>query len=121
MMDSSDFLELLRALTHLTSTQLEGAGGWSAELYRTITFPQLVTVETFINVDLAANGLSAGIGIGDLNIGTWGTRVSRLEFTSSGGSRRIDITSYKGSFGPRYLLMMNYQPNIFYVKKQENF
>ena len=102
------------------SLQLEGAGGWAAELYRTITFPQLVTVETFINVDLAANGLSAGIGIGDLNIGTWGTRVSRLEFTSSGGIRQIEITSYKGSFGPRYLLMVNYQPNTWYHIKIEH-
>ena len=102
------------------SLQLEGAASWSAELYRTITFPQLVTVETFINVDLAANGLSAGIGIGDLNIGTWGTRVSRLEFTSSGGIRQIEITSYKGSFGPRYLLMVNYQPNTWYHIKIEH-
>lgn len=99
------------------SLQLEGAGNWSAELYKTITFPQLVTVETYINVDLAANGLSAGIGIGDLNIGTWGTRVSRLEFTGPTSSRRIDITSTNGT---TYQIMLNYQPNTWYHVKIEH-
>ena len=95
----------------LQSFQLEGAGGWAADIYKSVTFPNLVTVETFINIDLAANGISAGIGIGNMNFGSWGTRVSRLEFCETGN---IYITSYYNAYGPRYLLSLPYETKKWY-------
>lgn len=101
----------------LQSFQLEGAGGWAADIYKTVNFPDLVTVETWINVDLAANGISAGIGIGNMNFGSWGTRVSRLEFCEAGN---IYMTSYYNAYGPRYLLNLQYQTNQWYFVKIEH-
>lgn len=104
----------------LQSVQLEGRSSWAAEIYKNCTFPNSVTVEAWMNVDIQANGLTAGIGIGDHSIGSWGTRVSRLEFTNVGGNHVIEFTSYKGSFGPRYTLVTNYQPNTWYHIKIEH-
>jgi len=99
------------------SFQLEGAGSWSAEALKAITCPNLVTVETWFNMDLAANGISAGIGIGNMNFGSWGTRVSRLEFCETGN---IYMTSYYNGYGPRYLLNLQYQTNQWYHIKIEH-
>jgi hypothetical protein len=95
----------------LQSFQLEGAGGWAADIYKSVAFPNLVTVETWINVDLAANGISAGIGIGNNFVGDWGTRVSRIEFCESGN---IYMTSYYNAYGPRYLLSVPYDTKKWY-------
>ena len=97
--------------------QLEGRSGWSSEINKPVTFPDLVTTETWLNVTLAADGISAGFGIGDMNTGTWGTRVSRLEFMNNG---RIYMTYYAGSSGPRYLLSVPYQANQWYHVKIEH-
>jgi hypothetical protein len=99
------------------SFQLEGAGNWSAEAYKTVAFPDLVTIEMWFYMDLAANGISAGIGIGNNSVGSWGTRVSRLEFSEQGN---IYMTSYYNGFGPRYLLSLQYQTNQWYHVKIEH-
>lgn len=103
------------------SFQLEGANNWSANIYKTITFPKLVTTETFINIDLAANGISAGFGIGDFDAPSWGAKVSTIEFTATNGTREIVMTSFvNNNYGPRYLLISNYQTNTWYHLKIEH-
>ena len=103
------------------SFQLEGANNWSANIYKTITFPTLVTTETFINIDLAANGISAGFGIGDFDAPSWGAKVSTIEFTATNGTREIVMTSFvNNNYGPRYLLISNYQTNTWYHLKIEH-
>ncbi|SEG61029.1 Por secretion system C-terminal sorting domain-containing protein [Halpernia humi] len=99
------------------SFQLEGKANWSAEVYKIVDFPNLVTVESWFNMDLAANGLSAGIGIGNFSVGSWGTRVSRLEFCETGN---IYMTSYYNGSGPRYLLNLKYEVNKWYFIKIEH-
>ncbi|QIA06324.1 T9SS type A sorting domain-containing protein [Draconibacterium halophilum] len=92
------------------SFQMEGSSGYASEFYqRPPTMPTEATLEAWVNCEKILSGLTGSIGVGNFNVGTWGTRTSRLQFY--GG--KISAT-YSG--GPVYEIM-DYTPGQWYHVK----
>ena len=90
--------------------QMEGASGWASEYYRRPeTMPTEVTLEAWVNCEKILSGITGSIGVGNFNVGTWGTRTSRLQFYNG----KISAT-YSG--GPTYEIM-DYTPGQWYHVK----
>ncbi len=87
--------------------QMEGASGWAAEFYkRFANLPEKVTIEGWVNCEKTLSGIAGSIGLGNFDIGTWGTRTSRLEFTAG-----KFVATYSG--GSSYIIM-DYTPGTWY-------
>ena len=92
------------------SFQMEGASSWASEYYRRpATMPTEVTLEAWVNCEKILSGLAGSIGVGNFNVGSWGTRTSRLQFTNG----KISATY---SDGPTYEIM-DYTPGQWYHVK----
>ncbi|WP_347839461.1 T9SS type A sorting domain-containing protein [uncultured Draconibacterium sp.] len=94
----------------IKSFQMEGASGWASEYYRRpATLPTEVTLEAWVNCEKILSGIAGSIGVGNFNVGTWGTRTSRLQFYNG----KISATY---SSGTTYEIM-DYTPGQWYHVK----
>ncbi|MDX8337673.1 T9SS type A sorting domain-containing protein [Draconibacterium sp. IB214405] len=90
--------------------QMEGASSWASEYYRRpVTMPTEITLEAWVNCEKILSGIAGSIGVGNFNIGSWGTRTSRLQFFDG----KISATY---SDGPTYEIM-DYTPGQWYHVK----
>jgi hypothetical protein len=65
------------------SFQLEGRSGYAANIITTpSSIPENVTVEANINIDNAISGLTGQFGWWNYSVGTWGTEVGGIYFSS---------------------------------------
>ena len=93
--------------------QMEGASNWSSEFYQAPTaLPNLVTVEAWVNPEKILSGISGSIGLGNYNVGSWGTRTSNVQFVGN----RIS-TQYQDGL---VYDIQSYTPGIWYHFKLEH-
>ncbi len=86
--------------------QMEGSS-WASEFYRRFTnLPEKVTIESWVNCEKILGGLAGSIGLGNFDVGGWGTRTSRLEFNAG-----KFVATYTG--GSSYVIM-DYTPGVWY-------
>lgn len=65
----------------LQAFQMEGQGGWASEFYRPVNSgADVLVLEAWVQCEKVLSGLAGSIGLGNFNVGTWGTRTSRLQF-----------------------------------------
>ncbi|WP_206082124.1 T9SS type A sorting domain-containing protein [Maribellus sediminis] len=87
--------------------QMEGSSGWASEFYRRFTnLPEKVTIEGWVNCEKILSGLAGSIGLGNFDVGSWGTRTSRLEFNAG-----KFVATYTG--GSSYTII-DYTPGVWY-------
>ena len=99
------------------SFQLEGTGGWAAQLYKTAAnIPDKVTLEAWIQAEKILSGGAGGFGLANQNVGSWGSELSRIDFNNG---NILFFYRQGSSIGP-FFTLQSYVPGQWYHIKLEH-